>query len=309
MLDGHVDVLDDLGIAGDLGDQAVGHVARVAVEEADPVDALHGLELREELVEDELLVEVESVGGGVLGDEVELAGAVAGELLGLGDDDLHGLRAELAADLGDDAEGARVVAPLGEAEVGGVAGGEADAVAVDLVAGQLGGDEVECLPGPGLLEEGGADVGDLLAVGDAEDGVDAVEAFLELGAVPLGEAAGDDDGLEATLAFEVDHGADGVQGLLFGGLEEAAGVDDDDVGLLVVGAEVEPTLGEVAQEDLAVDEVLGAAEGDEGDAGVSHGVAHYRGGVGGGATLELTKSPLEFVNTVLTNSPGDFVNS
>ena len=39
---------------------------------------------------------------------------------------------------------------------------------------------------------------------------------------------------------------------------------------------VEASLGEMAQEDFAVDEVLGAPERDEGDAGILHGKRNYR---------------------------------
>jgi hypothetical protein len=265
----------DLGVARDLLHEAVGDVARVAVEQADPVD-LRVLELPKQLIEDQLLVEVEPVGRRVLGDEVDLLGAVGRELVDLAPDDLHGLRAELAADLGDHAEGARMVAPLREPDVRGVARSEADPVAVDLELGQLGGDEIERPGGFRLLQDRGADLGDLLPVGDAQDRVDAVEALLEVGPVALGKAAGDDHGLEPTLALELDHGLDRVHRLLLGGGEEAAGVDDDDVRLLVVGAEVESPLGQVSQEDLAVHEVLGAPERDEGDAGMLHGGPDYR---------------------------------
>jgi hypothetical protein len=82
-----------------------------------------------------------------------------------------------------------------------VARREADPVAVDLVLRQLGGDQVERPLGAALLEQGGADLGDLLPVGDAQDGVDALEPLLELGAVALGKAAGDDDRLQAALAL------------------------------------------------------------------------------------------------------------
>ena len=53
------------------------------------------------------------------------------------------------------------------------------------------------------------------------------------------------------------------------------GLPYDDVAVGVVGAEGEPALGEVAEEDLAVDEVLRAAEADERDPGGVHGEGDY----------------------------------
>ncbi len=91
------------------------------------------------------------------------------------------------------------------------------------------------------------------------------DVLLDLVAVALDEAAGDDDalGLSAVLLLVLDHLEDGVDGLLLGGVDETAGVDDDDLGVFGAGGELGPVVVEQAHHDLGVDEVFGAAEGDE----------------------------------------------
>jgi hypothetical protein len=61
----------------------------------------------------------------------------------------------------------------------------------------------------------------------------------------------------------LDHLEDGVDGLLLGGVDEAAGVDDDDLGVFGAGGQLGSVVVEQAHHDLRVDEVFGAAERDE----------------------------------------------
>jgi hypothetical protein len=84
-------------------------------------------------------------------------------------------------------------------------------------------------------------------------------------AVALDEATGYDYalGFAAVLLLVLDHLEDGVDGLLLGGVDEAAGVDDDDLGVFGAGGEFGSVVVEEAHHDLGVDEVFGAAEGDE----------------------------------------------
>ena len=53
--------------------------------------------------------------------------------------------------------------------------------------------------------------------------------------------------------------------LLLGGVDEGAGVDDQDVGVGGVGCNLGAGEVEQAHHDFRVDEVFGAAEGDEAD--------------------------------------------
>jgi len=78
----------------------------------------------------------------------------------------------------------------------------------------------------------------------------------------------------------LDHLEDGVDGLLLGGLDEAAGVDDEDFCVFGLGGELGSTAMEQAHHDLRVNEVFGAAERDEADRWA---VGFLELGLGGGA--------------------------
>jgi len=117
----------------------------------------------------------------------------------------------------------------------------------------------------GWCEPGGGEDGFEFACADY--GVYFGDVLLNFVAVAFDEAAGDDDAacFAAVLLLVLDHLEDGVDGLLLGGVDEAAGVDDEDFGVLGVGSELAACMVEQAHHDLGVDEVLGAAEGDEAD--------------------------------------------
>ena len=81
----------------------------------------------------------------------------------------------------------------------------------------------------------------------------------------LDEAAGDDDAFALASGFLLDGLVDFAEGFILGGFEEAAGVDDDGIGLIGVGGDGQAILGEEAEHALGVHEVFRAAEADEGD--------------------------------------------
>jgi hypothetical protein len=86
----------------------------------------------------------------------------------------------------------------------------------------------------------------------------------ELATVLRAKAAGDDH-----LAVLVQRLADGVERFGDGGVDEAAGVDDDEVGTVVRWGDHIAFGPKLGQDLLRIDERLGAAERDE---------AHARGG-------------------------------
>ncbi len=73
--------------------------------------------------------------------------------------------------------------------------------------------------------------------------------------------------------------ADGVEALLLGAVEEAAGVDDHDVGAGVVGGDLVALGAELGDDALAVDQRLRAAERDEAD--LRRGFGRAQGGRSG----------------------------
>ena len=100
---------------------------------------------------------------------------------------------------------------------------------------------------------------------EAEDGVDAGGFVEEVFAHSLCQAAGDDDFLHFALLFLFDGVLYDVEGFRFGGCDEAAGIDDDDIGIIGVLCYTEAGLGDEGEHPFAVHHIFGTAEGDEAD--------------------------------------------
>src|SRR5207302_2533432 len=92
----------------------------------------------------------------------------------------------------------------------------------------------------------------------------------ELFRVPLGEATGDDELLAAAGILVLRRRQDRVHRLLLGGIDEAAGVHEDDGGGVRVLDDRVPLRLEDPQHHLGIDEVLRAAQGHDVD-GTAHG--------------------------------------
>ena len=144
--------------------------------------------------------------------------------------------------------------------------------------------------------EGGV-VGGAVEAGGFEDGfelacayycVDFGDVGADLVAIALDQAAGYDETLGAAAVgyFVLDHLEDGVDGFLFGAVDEGAGVDDEDVGVFGAGRELGAAAMEQAHHDLGVDEVFGAAERDEAYRGGFYLGGFWKGGLGSGAVFE-----------------------
>ncbi len=254
-----------------------------------------------------MVPDVVAVGGGVLADEVEFEYAVFEEGAGFAEDDLGGLGAHFAPYGGDGAEGAFLVAALADAEIGPVFGGEAeatgiafkvaDAVAVLTIDSET--DGVQATRAGGLESigfdpvggrfvglEGGSICGrtmhcieNMIAVEHTDHGVDAGRPLEQFCPVALHQAARDHNPLHRSLFFPFNRFGDDFQRFFFGIFEEAAGVDDDGVGGIVIGNKVDIGLNEGTEHGFGVDKVFRAAEGDEGD-GFDGGFRHEgKGGV------------------------------
>ena len=89
-----------------------------------------------------------------------------------------------------------------------------------------------------------------------------------VGLLAAAEAAADDD-----AAVFGERLGDGVKAFPDGLVDEAAGVDDHDVGVVVARADAVASGAELGDDPLRIDEGLGAAEGNEADDGnlVGHG--------------------------------------
>jgi hypothetical protein len=284
-------------------DQPLVDRGRVRVHHAHPAQAgaLEAAQLDEQLGQPVAGAQVLAVVGAVLGDERQLACAERRERAGLLDEHGQRLALELAADLGDRAEGADVVAALAQAQVGRVRRGEQRAaeVAVGLLdqatgargRGRRGARNARGV-GPHLArrahrarcaaEHRVHDRGHAAVVAERQPGVDLGQLLRQPGAVQLDETARDDHAAHAARALERDLLADRGQALLPRLVDEAAGVHDHDVAVGRVGDERHAGAPEVPDHDLAVDERLAAAERDEADvAGGRSSTRRSGGGVDG----------------------------
>ena len=266
VLDGDVEVAADVPARRDDIEQLVGDHRRIAVEQADPEVTLQRVQPPEQLGERRAVLEVAPVAGHVLGDDVELADAFGENRLGLGDHVVDRPRAELAADAGDGAERADVLAAFGDLEIGVRAAGEHHRgdLRGEEVRGEVGGDGDDRFSAR-VVERLRHDFGNAPQVVHADHGVHVRAGLEDAFAIPLREAAGNDDGLAAAVLLELAGAEDRGDRLLAGVLDERAGVDDDGVGLVDLDADVEAALVQLRGHDLEIDEILRAAQRDEAD--------------------------------------------
>ena len=113
----------------------------------------------------------------------------------------------------------------------------------------------------GRLAPDGVD--DLLDLAGAEQGVDLRNLGAELVAIPLRHASGDHEPPALAGLLVLRHLQDGVDRFLLGLVDERARVDDEHIGFVGVTGKLMSCLLSEAQHHLGVDEVLGAAEGDQ----------------------------------------------
>ena len=243
--------------------------------------------------------EVLAVGRGVLADQEELLDALRGQPLALLQDVAGAAADEGAAEARDRAEGAPPVAAARQLERRHRPGVEATAYGagsrrgcpgtdvahvgdVGLVAGD--GDrrgvavdrgDREQAPAVGrrvrvvgLPRDDRAQLGrDVGVVVEAEHCVRLGQRLGEVLAVALGQAADGDDRLGPAPVpggrLQVGRLEQGVDGVLLGRLDEAAGVDHDGVGVLGVLDQDEPAGLEAPGELLGVDLVAGTAQGHD----------------------------------------------
>jgi len=125
---------------------------------------------------------------------------------------------QLAFEAGNGTERAALVAPFGDLDVGMVVGSCDDSATCFC-------GEIDFWTKSALF--GGDECIDLLIVAYPRKDIYLWHLGLELLSVPLRQTAGhDQDGVFFSLLMQVEHGVDA---LLFGRIDEAAGVDDDHI--------------------------------------------------------------------------------
>lgn len=115
------------------------------------------------------------------------------------------------------------------------------------------------------VEDGLEPVGDVGVVVESEDPVRLRQRFGQVLAVALGHAADSDDGLGPAVILQIIGFEEGIDGVLLGGFDEAAGVDDGDIRVGGVLDELPAVRCQAACKLLRVHLVTGAAKRDEGD--------------------------------------------
>ena len=274
VLQRYVDVVADVGVLAHGLDGVEGKIGGIGVVEAYPRGSAFSGQPGEEVAQTAATVEVKAVVGGVLRNDDYFFNARGDKVSGLVDKLVDGARDVSATDEGDGTVGAMAVAALGNFEVGIVArrgegafGGE----------GQRGrGFCRGALSRRGLLPCESPDVSNkFVPLVNAKPGGDLGQFGLELVAVALHKAArGYQCALAAVgmvtaveIACSLQLGKEGVDGLLLGVADEAAGVEDYDVAVVARAVKEDGVArrAQVPRHIFGVDSILATAEGDDVD--------------------------------------------
>ena len=195
------------------------------------------------------VLEVDAVGAGVLRDDQDFLDPGARQAFGFGQHVADRARHQRPAQRGDDAEGAAVVAALGNLQVGEVVRRQAHA----LLGNQRGERVVRLRQ---VLMDDAHHLVRRVRAGHGEHRWVRIPDDVALGA----EAAGDDDA--AVLGQRL---ADRVERFLHRGVDETAGIDDDQIGI-VIGRRHHVALGtQLGQDVFGVDGGLRATQRNEAD--------------------------------------------
>ena len=188
----------------------------------------------------------------VLRHEVDLLRPLRFELLRFPHQPLERLGAVLAPHEGNGAEGAGVVAALRDLEI-------ADVRRISQELADAG------MPRDGILDEpAAAQLGhEVVQIREAEEEIDLGNLRLQLLLVALHQASRGYDRFHAALGLELGGAEDRVDRFLLRGVDEAAGVDEDDVGIREVLGDDRAVAHQLAHQPLRVDRRLVAAERDD----------------------------------------------
>ena len=259
VLERHVEVGQDLAL-GHQRDHLV-HV-RIGIHVVQPHPGADLAELPREVDESapdlpaapglRAVFEVGAVRARVLGNDEKLADACIAQADRLVQDLVDRAAHEVAAHRRDDAEAAAVIAAFRDLEVSVVPRRQSHALRRHEVHERV-------VPGRQVLMNGADDFFVGVRAGDLEDRGMPLRDLLGLRT----EAAGHDHA--AVLRERL---ADGVERLVHRVVDEAAGIDDDEVRRFVVRRDVVALGAQLREDALGVHERLGAAEAHEADAGI-----------------------------------------
>ena len=195
-------------------------------------------------------------GAGVLGDEAEIVIAFLDEVFDFGGDAFERARMQFALEGGDGAERTGLIAPFGEFDIG--------------VVGRAGDDALRPVDKVDLFAETALfcrqQFVDFVIVPDAGEDVDFAELFAQLLLVAFAETAGHDQNrILLARRVEVDNG---IERFCLGRIDEAAGVDNDDVGFFAVGCQF--VRFEPSHHHFGIDQVFRASQRNDVQFFVTH---------------------------------------
>ena len=248
-LDGDVEIMGDDLRGSDEVDEFVRDLAWVKVKQTDGIET-DRLESSQKIADIGFPAgEIDAVDRRVLRDERDFLHPGSMEGSRFLEDFLVRPAFEAAADEGDRAEGAEIVAPLGDAKVSGVWLRRNDPAK---------GVHRKDAFNPGKRRKHGGELG---IIADGDDGSRFRDLGFQVIEVAFRKAADNHDFRPVRKHLE-----NRVDRFFLGGFDEAARVDDDEIGVAWVAYEGESVAREHRENHLAVDEVLGAAEAHEPDA-------------------------------------------
>ena len=244
-------------------EQLVGEIVGIVVEHAHPVDFLDLLKRAKQVGEPRTPVEIHTVVRHVLSDEIQLADPIRGQLASLLHDLFDRLGDVLPAHVRDRTKGAKPVAALGNFQVGHMPRSDSQPRTVVLRLDGGGAKDRALFVKP--TENSVGNPGDLLTAEHADDLVDFRHLLQQHLFLPLSEAARHDHTLQQTGVFPLNHprGITPEATSLPGRIDEAARVDNDEIGLVRVGNERVAILRKEPEHPLGIDQVLGTAKADE----------------------------------------------
>ncbi len=261
VLQGKVEIGQNLAALGDHLDQLVGKIHRIQVHQPNPDDAFDLFEFAQQFGQARLAIEIHAVVGRVLSHDHEFAHSVGRQLAGLGEHFFHGLGRVLAAHLGNRAKRAKPVATLGNFQIREMPRSDSQTIAIGKRP-----DRRRLKYQPLFVEsvdESIGDFGHLLSAKHADQVVD-VRAAVEQGLLfALGEATGNDHAAGAAAPLEREHFFDRPERFIARPLDESAGVDDHEVGSLGLRRQAIAVELQQAEHALAIDQIFRAAEADK----------------------------------------------
>jgi hypothetical protein len=248
MLQRHVEIVADIGSVADDVEDLQREFRRVGIMEADPVEAGDVGEPVEQIREGPAPIDIEAIVSQFLGDQHDLLYTVTHEAFGFFDEVFDRAADVAAAHKRDGAEGAAAVTAFGYFEISVVLGS-----GQKTFAKQFG-----FIVGFELFQQEGQFEG-------AKPGIDLGDLLFKIIAIALTETTGDKDLIKTTLLFELYLAENSIDGFLFGFVDKATGVDDDDIVVFpaVLVNDVDIVGAELTAQHFAVHHILAAAESDD----------------------------------------------